>query len=296
MTKKAIAAVAITSALLGAGGALWWQSWRIDPANRRGHPEKPVREEFVPAQALSFTDGAGSMLGRLDVSVGLVTVYLYSTGGGSYVSASVYSDSSRVFVDCVGNGEGTGIIVGLNRTDVSDLKRGYVFGGWTGLSKLDIIRNGFLPSRGPQFDDERLVPSEEVHLRNGEGWIFASLGLAASGDPGIALADARGTVRVAAFERRLLGNAESNWWDVAVFDKAGEMRLSLYLRPDEVPNLVFYLDNLATQYVLDFRSNKLTPRDDAHQSKLAWLPSMEIRPRGPIQVRDNRGRSLWRTP
>jgi len=37
MTRKATAAVAIASALFGAGGALWWQLSRVGAANRGNH-------------------------------------------------------------------------------------------------------------------------------------------------------------------------------------------------------------------------------------------------------------------
>jgi hypothetical protein len=283
---KRIAAIAIGCVLVGAAGAFWWQS-------SRNAFKKPVREEFVPAQDLSLTGRAGTPLGRVDVSDGLVTLYLYTDEGGSYVSASVYSDSSRVYVNCVGNQEGTGIIVGLNRTDVSDLKRGYVFGEWKDLTAFDRLLISFLPSRGLRFDDSWVVPTEDLHLRNREGWVFGSLGLAANGDPGIALADARGTVRAAWFERGQLGKGELDGWDLAVWDKAGVMRLSLQLRPEESPNLVSYADKISTQYVLDFASHRLMPRDDAHPSVLTWLPAMKTLSREPIQLADNRGHKLW---
>jgi hypothetical protein len=218
---------------------------------------------------------------------GLVTLNLYTSGRGSYVLAAVHSDPGRVYVSFGGNGE-TSISFDPGQIIVSDSKRGAIFGGWADPSNSS--------SKGKQFDDDLVLPSEDVHFRNRQGWVFASLGLAANGDPGIALADARGRVRVTCFERRLLGDATSDGWQVAVLDQSGAMRLSLGLRPNEAPDLVFYMDDISTQSVLDFGSHRFTPKDDAHPSTLGWFPSMQIRPRGKIRVADNRGRMLWSAP
>jgi hypothetical protein len=241
-----------------------------------------------------LTDQTGAPLGHIAVSDGLVTLWLY-TGGSSAIWASVYSDSSRVFVNCGGKGD-MGITVGENRTDISDVKRGYVFGEWKDLTTVDNLRNLLLPSRGRRFDE--YVPTEDLHLRNREGWVFASLGLSESGDAGIAIADKRGTVRLTCFERKALRDpsSEPEWWDLAVLDKSGRMRLSLQLRPAQVPDLVLYPNEIGEEYVLDFGSQKLKHRDDNHSSDLSWLPPIQTGPRGQIQFVDNRGRKLWGAP
>jgi hypothetical protein len=290
--KAGITAIAIVSAIAGAGITLWWQSSRASLANLRGRTGEHVREEFVPAQDLSLTDGAGAPVGRVNVSDGDVTLYLY-TGRESSVLVRVYSDSSRVYVACQGNEDETGVIVSWNRTDISDMKKGDVYGGWTDLTKWDRLRNLYLPSRGIRFDHEAAVPTEDVTLRNRQGWVFASLGLASSGDPGIALADSRGTVRATLFER---GDFPSAWWDLAVWDKAGKMRVSLELRPEKAPSLVLFADDLGTQYVPDFGSHRLVRSDESHQSMISWLPDMQNHPRRPMRLADNRGRKIWEAP
>jgi hypothetical protein len=65
------------------------------------------------------------------------------------------------------------------------------------------------------------------------------------------------------------------------------------LRPNEVPDIVFFADNLATQFVMDLRAHKLTPKNDRHSSTLSWMPAMTVRPISPIAVMTNRGRQLW---
>jgi len=67
-------AISFFAALLGAGTVLWWQ-WSPHSSGQ-SHQKKPTREEFIAAQDLSLTDGVGNPLGRLDVSSGIVTLYL----------------------------------------------------------------------------------------------------------------------------------------------------------------------------------------------------------------------------
>jgi hypothetical protein len=283
------------AALLGAGAVLSWQRYR--DANGQSHQEKPIREEFIAAQDLSLTDSAGDPLGRLDVSSGLVTLYLYTDSGGGQSSASVYSDSSRVVIRCAGNADETGIIVDPNRMDISDLKRGYV-GGELGVpewrnSRWHRFRNALLPSDGMRFDNDWILPTEDVRLRSRNGWIFASLGMSNNGEPGIAVADASQNVRIAWFQRRLL---DSQWWEIAVFDKSGEMRLVLQLRPGKAPNLVLYANGLPTSDLLDFGTHRFANDNRIQMNTLGWLPAMQRLPQAPIRLQDNRGRVLWSAP
>jgi TPR repeat protein len=108
------------------------------------------------------------------------------------------------------------------------------------------------PSHVPakRFDDDTAIPTEDVRLKNRNGWVFASLGLGAGpGSPGIAFADSSGNVRVTWFQRE----SAENWWDIAVWDTAGEMRLSLQLRPGQSPNLVVYPDDQCDSIRIGFR-------------------------------------------
>jgi hypothetical protein len=280
--------VAICSALVGAVAVLWWQLPRVAESRH-------VRDEFVPTQDLSLTDATGFPLGALSVESGLVTLHLY-TGGTSGVYSQVFANiysGGRVYVDIEGRGEMTGITVGLNHTDVWDFKRGSIYGAWTDLSEWDRTRNQFLPSRGIHFYDDAALPSEDIHLRNRDGWVFASLGTTATGDPALALADAQGSVRLMWALRRGVQEADW-WWDVAVWDKAGIMRMNLELRRGQKPDLVLFADRLGTQYAVDFVGHKLVTCDNAHSSALAWMPSVEFGERRmPIRVSDNRGRKLW---
>jgi hypothetical protein len=283
-------AVAIASGVVGATAVLWWQSAHSSAIDRsRG---KSVHEAFVPEQDLSLSDHAGRPIGRISVSDGLVALYLY-TASDSWLSASVYSDSSRVFVQCAANHESTAITVNANGADVSDLKRGFVFVQWSDLTLWNRLRYALMSSRGKRFDDSLNLPTEDLRLRNRQGWIFASLGLSASGDPGIALADSNGSVRLTFFQRQL---GQQNWWDLAVWDIAGDMRLSIELRPGFPPDVVHFADDLGAQYVADFQAHRLVRKDDAHSGALSWLPPVQAAPQLPIQLSDVRGRKLWSAP
>ena len=90
--------------------------------------------------------------------------------------------------------------------------------------------------------------------------------------------------------------SEADWWEVVVCDKKGEMRLDLQLREGEHPDMVLFADDWGARYVLDFGSRKLVPKGESLPSALTWLPSMQNRPLGRIEVTDNRGRKLWRSP
>jgi hypothetical protein len=285
-----VGAVAVVSAMTGAAAVLWWQS--AHTSVNVGAPGKSVHEEFVPEQDLSLNDHAGSPIGRVSVSDGLVTLYLY-TGSDSWVSTSVYSDSSEVFIRCAGNNQATSITVRANGTDISDSKRGFIFGEWTDLTLWNRIRYAHMTSRGKRFDDSPNVPTEDLRLRNRQGWVFASLGLSSSGDPGIALADSHGSVRLTFFQRQL---GQRNWWDLAVWDIAGDMRVSVELHPGRVPDVVHFADDVGAQYVSDFQAHRLVRKDDAHSSALSWLPPVQAATQLPIQLSDVRGHKLWSAP
>ena len=313
MQTTRILAIALPAALFGAGTVLCWQwfyldtvrkvpaspaeadlpekfgSWRAgqrevteERSTGQGRVTNPVRQEFIAAQELSLTDAAGDPLGRLDVSTGQVTLYLYYTGsGGGYVLARVYSDSSRVFLECAGRDrEATDIIVGPNSVDISDLKRGNISGAWP-ISK---------PTKGKRFDDEWILPTEDLRLQDRQGWVFASLGLAKDGAPGLAVADASHAVRMAWFQRELLNDP---YWEIAVLDESGEPILNLQFRTDGPPNLFLYVNRLPTSDVLDFGTHEFTNDGAIHTNTLGWLPPLQIRPQAPIRLLDNRGKVLW---
>jgi hypothetical protein len=283
---------AVVPAVLGAAAVLWWQSAYPGGKYHSHSAERSVREEFVPEQDLSLDDDAGRPIGRISVSDGLVALYLY-TARDSWLSASVYGDSSRVFVQCAGNHEATAITVNANAAYVSDLKRGFIFVPWKDLTTWTRLRHSLMSSRGKRFDDSPNVPTEDVRLRNRQGWVFASLGLSSNGDPGIALADSNGSVRLTFFQRQL---GQQNWWDLAIWDVAGDMRVSVELRPGFPPDVVHFADDIGAQYVADFQAHRLVHKDDAHSGALTWLPAVQASPQLPMQLKDVRGRKLWSAP
>jgi hypothetical protein len=229
---------------------------------------------------------------------GLVALNLYA-GGGLFITASVYSDGSRVFVQCLGNGTGTSEILDDDGVTVSAGTRGSILAPWMQqepslFHRLRYMFGGSAIMK--RFDDPDAIPTEDLRLRNRRGWLFASMGLGSSGSPGIVFADASGAVRVAWFQHRAADVREPDWWEIVVRGKTGQQRLNLQLRPGEPPDLALFADDIGTQYALDFGSNKLVPSEAARPAALAWLPSMQTHPQAPIKLADNRGRKLWSAP
>jgi hypothetical protein len=133
-------------------------------------------------------------------------------------------------------------------------------------------------------------------LHDREGWQFASLGLTESDDPAIALADLNGIVRFAWVQRQTEFSLEQDWWDMAVFDKTGRLRVSLELHPNEVPSLIIYPEAPGFQYFADFSSRKLAALNEQSQSTVSWLSVMRGHPARPVRLLDNRKKVLWKAP
>jgi hypothetical protein len=292
--------IVVASVSIGAIGVLCLQFIRTNPAMRSRHSTQ-IREELLPSQQLTMTDATGNPVGNIYLSDGLIALSLSLTGNGSHLLLDVHSDSSIVYIHFVGNSDigDTPIMLHPNIVQVSDLKRGYISDTWSNdvaASALDRLRNAFSPPTGRHFDDDMLLPTEDVRFRHKSGWLFASFGLTSVGHPGIAFADEQGTVRIAWFQRKSPNPSTPDWWDIAVFDKPGKMRVSVQLRPGEPPDVVFFTNDLGLPHVLDFASHKLVPRDAGHPSSFSWFPAMQVRPRSPIRITDIRDRLLWRAP
>jgi hypothetical protein len=284
----------LISALVGGGTVFLWLS-HAKMTNNQSRAEKTVREESIPTQTLSLQDGAGNLLGGIDVGDELINFHLYA-GGDLSILADVDIGTGNVLVRCAAHDNATSLI--FNAADgvlIKDRKRGDFYVSKLGqLSVFEWNRKKIF-GLVKRFDDSDAVPTEDVRLRTRKGWVFASLGLGAGpGHPGMALADANGRVRVTWFQRE--GSDESDWWDLSVWDLTGAMRLSLQLRAGIPPDIVLLADDSPFQRVLDFGAQKLVGKDDAHPSTISWLPPMQTRPRRPIQVADNRGRKLWSAP
>ncbi len=282
------------SALLGGSTVLWWQS-HAKTTISRSRAERPVHEEFVPPQTLSLRDRVGNLIGGIDVGDELINLHLYA-GGDLSILADVDTGTGNVLIQCAAKDNGTSLV--FNAADgvlIRDRKQGEFYVSRLGDHSLSHWYRKKLFGPIKRFEDSETLSSEDVRLRTRKGWVFASLGLGAGpGHPGMALADADGRVRVTWFQRE--GSDESDWWDLGVWDLTGAMRLSLQLRPGVRPDIVLLADDSPFQRVLDFGSQKLVGKDDAHPSTISWLPPMQTRPRRPIQVADNRGRKLWSAP
>jgi hypothetical protein len=286
--------IVVASAILGAFLALRWQHASSTPLYQK-HSDRQVREQFVPAQELVVYDAKHRIIASINVGGGgfnfasffwnpkeLLTLSFYQSGRISILARdfSLITDgNSNESAFVVGGGQGTQPI----------------FGEWPQHERRLFHSIGDLIShRKPSwkvFDD--VIPTEDLRLRNREGWVFATLGLNEAGCPGIAFADGAGVVRGVWFQRCPPG---PEYWDFAVFDKGGKTRVSLELHPDQPPNLVFF-GEMGEYLVADMRSGKLVEEKD-HQrgGPLSWLGPMTVRPVGPIRVVDLRGRQLWIAP
>ena len=158
----------------------------------------------------------------------LAVLHLYA-GGGLFISASVYGDGSRIFVQCYGDGVWTAVILDDDGVTVSDSTRGAILAQWKNSMRRDEgllsrLRGLFVPSHitVKGFDDPDTVPTEDVRLRNRHGWVFASLGLAASGSPGVAFADSSGAVRLTWFQHKGIAETLAEW--IAANRKSGRYR------------------------------------------------------------------------
>ena len=278
----------------------WWLSSTSDRAQENRNAVH-VREELVPAQTLELEDNAGQPSASIALSDAYLTLTLYS-GAPEPIAVNIYRDG-RV-----------GLILGTLTAIVED--EGYslsddtpgthaIVGEWKSFKKnpnwlIRLRRLIPLDKRHSwkTFDDPDVLPTEDLELRNRKGWRFAAVGLDASGDPGIAFADSEGAVRAALLQRHpeYLPRAEPDWWDLALFDRSGKLRLSLELHSGKVPNLVVFADDVGSQYYADFHSGKLTPKDNESDAALSWIAPMKARPQRPIRLSDNRKRTMWSAP
>jgi hypothetical protein len=286
------------SGLIGAGLALWLLPLS-EATRQRNHALKPIREEFVPVQDLQLTDGLAGSLGNIRTDENFVSLNLYP-GGNLFLTGQVSRSAlAEVIVQCAS----VGIVVYPNEVSIQNGTNEAIRMEWIHLRNDDdhptasdrLLRIFHRPSPSPvkQFDDPDVIPTEDLHLRDRNGWVFAAMGLGATGDPGIAFADSKG-VRLVWFQHK--SDLEPDWWELAVWDGKGYLRLDIKARPGQPLDLVVYPDDIATQYVADFASHRLVQQDSNHGSKLTFLAAVSLRSRLPIQLTDNRGRKLWSGP
>jgi hypothetical protein len=284
-------AVAVASACLGAGLALGMRS-SISTGHQGSLKQPSIPEEFVPAQTLQLKDnenkllevGVGDGFVRLGLWYGVANMIVSRDGGRADLSVQ---DNVRVVT------EDQGFIatnLGGDGTTYS--------GKWIQPLKPSLIEHfhslllAQFQTSSKSFDD--VIPREELRLRNRQGWEFASMGLTESGDPGIALADAKGVVRGVWVQRRSL---DSDWWEFSIFDKMGCLRVSLELHPGQAPNLTFLADQFGLPYVVRARKLvKLEYTGDNSQNALTWLSSLKTHPTRPVRLLDNRNKMLWSAP
>ena len=299
MTAFRITVVAVGSALLGVGLAIWL----CPPTrHRERHKQSTTREEFVPVQTLQVRDNENLLL-EVGVGDGLISLESFGNVGGPAVSMNVYRDGGRVGLTVQGKRRGDATVIVEDKGFTVTYGGGNhmsFFGNWVQLLKPgfvdhvhSLLISQFQPSR-KRFDD--VIPREALRLRNRQGWQFTSMGLTESGDPGIALADAKGVVRGVWVQRRGLVSVDPDWWEFSIFDRTGHLRVSLEMRAGKPPDLVIFADNIGGQYILHSgKLVKLEP-DDNLQSDLPWLSSVETRPTRPVRLLDNSNKTLWSAP
>jgi hypothetical protein len=138
-----------------------------------------------------------------------------------------------------------------------------------------------------------IMPTEHLRLVDRKGWRLASLGLTSSGDPAIVFTDKNGGVRVAWVQRHGVTPAEPDWWDIALYD-SDKLRASVEVRPGKPPDVAI-LDNIGTQYGLDFSDGKLALKQDG-RSQFPQLWGLNFEPRRPIALYDSGGIQIWKAP
>ena len=85
------------------------------------------------------------------------------------------------------------------------------------------------------------------------------------------------------------------WWDFAVFDKSGNLRVNLEMHPDEPINLTTYPEEGGEFYV-DFKSGELKKKQNDSDGRMAWLAPVKLNPHRPITLSNNRDQKLWSAP
>jgi hypothetical protein len=298
MSARRTLLVVLVSALAGAGAVLRWQS-SISAQHRGTTEPRGIREEFIATRALELRNDENPLL-TVGIDDDYVGIMSYGNGG-PWVAMDIYP-GGRASVHIYGSihGKGGGDVLAIAEDDGFMVSGGAnpVFGRWTQLLKPGFfgqIHELMSTSRptGKSFDD--VIPTEDLRLRNRNGWRFASMGLTDSGDPGIAFADSKGVVR-AVWVLRQRPRPGPDWWEVSIFDKSAHLRVSLELHPGKPPDLVLFADDIGGQYYTDFDSGKLTRKHDSSQSALPWLSQVQAIPARPVQLLDNRHRKLWSAP
>jgi len=285
----------LLSALIGAGCLLWWQS-SASASRQEFREQSNAREEVIPAQTLNVVRGPRQPIADIDVGNGLVSVRLFS-GARGWILANVY-ETGRVYLACDGPSSEVSVGVDEDGLMVRDRDRGVIFAKWKESERVTgwaskIRRVLAPPPLGKKVDD--VIPTKDLRLRNHQQWRFATLGLTKSGDPGIAFTDTKGGVRLAWVQRQAPAG-DQDWWEFAIFDGGGHLRSSLELHPGQLPDLVVFGGDLGGQYYPDFRAGKLVPKTQNFQSMLLWLPVLDAQLSRPIQLLDNRHRTLWNAP
>jgi hypothetical protein len=219
----AIAGLSVGAVGLCLGFAFWWRA-----TSAPQHSLRQVREELVPTQALQLQDGTGKDLGYIGVlteeptrfkslSLDLAHFAVYESGRTTLtlqklVTATIDDD---------------GFFVGDGQPH-SD-RNPYVSGKWEYKSRrdrarlypfrsrLERIQSLLSPPKGRSFGDDDTVPTEDLRLRDRNGWQFATLGLDSRGNPSIAFADSKSVVRlvwqVIDPDRKMFPGAGPTWWD-----------------------------------------------------------------------------------
>lgn len=307
MTSKRMTVVASASALAGFGLLLWLHA--VISAQRRSGNPRGIREEFVASQGLELRDATGLTVGTL-VNTEQLKSLILDTGLG-FAKGEIYENRAMLSVGIVTADRATGIDVEIRddgfaitgRREGNDSRFG---GEWGYRSRAqhehaDIAKRLSMlfahpEAAGKRSDDDDLIPSQDLQLRDRDGWQFAALGLRANGNPALAIADRDGTVRV--MWTQSTEPVDANSWELAAYDKRGNMRADLELHPDRTPDLVIFADDIGTYYICDFKSGTLVPDVNHSDSRnaLSWISPMQGRHTIPLGLFDNRNRKLWSAP
>jgi len=134
------------------------------------------------------------------------------------------------------------------------------------------------------------MPTQDVRIVRRNGMPVAVLGLSEWGAPIVALTDKTG---------RILTTwqlTQREWSDLGFFDASGQLRISLELHPEKVPNLMIFEPDerlLTARYVIDPETGKEIPGESG---ALPWLTPVDLQPTIPISLVDQRGKVMWTAP